>query len=217
MAWLEGDNYTTRLGSNKYISEPNSEWYIFKYFKTKDKILPISQQQKLIDGKMKYFWEYIPETSLCETHGWEYYIKQKYIKWKTLAETDISSLSSESLRKLIDLIKKYIQYFKEQWWVMDTTGYQFYRGDVSKLVRRLREFLAMNKNFLTSTNIIISEDWNVYMVDICERSGKRTLWKIKNFFAKPFIKRTVIQLEKTLQEKISFESKNGEIFEVLDN
>lgn len=216
MAWLEGDNYTTRLGNNKYISEPNSEWYIFKYFKTKEQILPIDQQRKLIAGKMEYFWEYIPETSLCETDDWEYYIKQKYIKWKTLAETDISGLSIETLWKLIDLIKKYIQYFREQWGVMDTTGYQFYVGDISKLERRLRQFLAINKNFLTSTNIIISDDWDVYIVDICEGSRKRTLWKIKNFFAKPFINRTISQLERTLQEKISFESKSGEIFEALN-
>ena len=202
MTWLEGSIYATKWGSNKYISEPNSEWYILKFFKSK-KILSIDQQKKLIARKMEYFWEYIPETSLYETDDWKYYIKQKYIKWKTLAETDISSLSAEILWKLIDLIKKYIQYFKEQWGVMDTTGYQFYRGDVSKLKRRIREFLAINKNFLTSTNIIISDDWNVYMVDICEGSGKRTLWKIKNFCAKPFIKRTISQLEKTLQEKKS--------------
>ena len=75
MDWLERDNYTTRLGNNKYISEPNSEWYIFKFFKTKEQILPIDQQRKLIASKMEYFGKYIPETSLCETGDWEYYIK----------------------------------------------------------------------------------------------------------------------------------------------
>ena len=145
---------------------------------------------------------------------WNWWLR---ILYKTLAETDISGLSIETMWKLIDLIKKYIQYFKEQWGVMDTTGYQFYGGDISKLERRLRQFLAINKNFLTSTNIIISEDWNVYMVDICEGSGKRTLWKIKNFCAKPFIKRTISRLERTLKEKVSFEKKNHELFCTLNS
>ena len=117
----EIDNYTTRLWNTKHISEPDSYWYISKFFKTKKQMLTIEQQRKIIEWKMKYIGEYIPETILCETWNWEYYIKQKYIKWKTLAETDISWLSAETLWKLIDLIKKYIKYHNEQWWDLDLT------------------------------------------------------------------------------------------------
>ncbi|MBQ5945527.1 hypothetical protein IJL65_03955 [bacterium] len=58
--------------------------------------------------------EYIPTTILCEVGDSEYFIKQRFIKGKTLAETDISSLSADTLEMLIDLIKKYIKYHKEQ-------------------------------------------------------------------------------------------------------
>ena len=209
------DNYTTRLWYTKYITTPDEEWFISKFFKTKKQQLPIEQQREIIKSKKEYFWEYIPETTLCETWNGEYYIRQKFITWKTLAETDISTLSSETLWKLIDLINKCIRYHKEQWWEMDTTWYQYYKWNPSKIERRIRNFFKVHKNFLTSTNIIISNDWNVYMVDVCESSDSRILGKIKNIYGKPFIKRTVNELEKLLQQKITYEQKNEEIFDVL--
>ena len=202
------EDYTDRLWKRKYVSEPDEDWFISKIFKSKKQIIPINEQRKIIETKKFYFGEYIPETELIETQNWEYIIRQKFIKWKTLAQTDISSLSADTLYKIIDLIKKYIKYFKEQWWDMDITWYQIYKWNVSDLERRLRHFLAINKNFLTSTNIMVSEDWNVYMVDICESADFRLLWKIKNFCAKPFIKRTISNLEKILQKKINFENEN---------
>ena len=113
---LETDNYTNRLWNTKRISEPDEDWYISKFFRTKKQMLPLSQQRALIAKKLRYFWEYIPETKLYETENWEYYIKQKYIKWKTLAETDILTLSNDTLSSLIDLIKRYLKYHQEQWW-----------------------------------------------------------------------------------------------------
>lgn len=211
------DNYTTRLWNTKYISSPDKEWFISKFFKTKKQQLPIEEQRRIIELKKEYLWEYIPTTILCEVGDWEYFIKQRFIKWKTLAETDISELSADTLWKLIDLIKKYLKYHREQWWEMDVTWYQYYEWDISTIKRKLKNFLKIDKNFLTSTNIMISEDGNVYMVDVCESTDSRLLGKIKNFCAKPFIKRTISQLEKTLQEKISFEKKNKEIFEILNN
>lgn len=213
------ENYTSLLWNTKCISDPDEDWFISKIFKTKRQMLPIQEQRKIIEKKKQYFWEYIPETILCEIWDWEgYVIKQKFIKWKTLAQTDISSLSANTLYQIIDLIKKYIKYFKEEWWDMDTTWYQIYKWNVSNLERRLRQFLAINKNFLTSSNIMVSDDWNVYIVDICESSDFRLLWKIKNFCAKPFIKRTISNLEKVLQRRIIFENDgiNRELINTLN-
>lgn len=214
---IERDNYTTRLWNTKYISSPDKDWFICKFFKTKEQQLPIEEQRKIIELKKQYMWWYIPQTILCEIGNWEYFIKQKFIKWKTLAETDIGSLSADTLLKLVDLIKKYMKYHKEQWWEMDVTWYQYYKWDIGIIERKFRNFFKIHKNFLTSTNIMISEDWNVYMVDVCESNDSRLLWKIKNFCAKPFIKRTISQLEKALQKKMSIENKNEEIFQTLNN
>ena len=175
---FEEDNYTNRLWNTKHISEPDTEWYISKFFKTKQQMLPIDQQNEVIAKKIQYFGEYIPETTLCETGNGEYYIKQKYIKWKTLAQTDISDLSTETLWKLIDLIKRYLKFHNEQWWELDITWYQYYEGNPSRLKRKFLNFLKIYKNFLTSTNIMISNDWNVYMVDVCESTDSRLQWKI---------------------------------------
>lgn len=213
---LKEDNYTTRLWNTKYISSPDEDWFVSKFFKTKAQQLPINEQRKIVEIKKEYLGKYIPTTILCEVDDWEYFIKQRFIKWKTLAETDISSLSADTLEKLIDLIKKYLKYHREQWWEMDVTWYQYYEWDISTIRRKLKNFLKINKNFLTSTNIMISEDGNVYMVDVCESTDSRLLWKIKNFCAKPFIKRTISQLEKALQEKISLEKKNHDLFCALN-
>ena len=208
-------DFITRLWETKYVSDPDENWFISKVFKTREQSLPIEEQKRLLDLKKIYFWEYIPETELVEIWDGYYFIKQKFIKWKTLAQTDISSLSADTLYQIIDLIKKYIKYFKEEWWEMDTTWYQIYKWNVSNLERRLRQFLAINKNFLTSTNIMVSEDWNVYMVDICESADSRILWKIKNFCAKPFIRKTISDLEKILLKKISI-NENDNLFDALN-
>ena len=205
---IEGDNYTTRIWNTKHISEPDSEWYIIKVFKTRRQMLPIDQQRDLIAKKMQYFGEYIPKTELVEFENWEYYIKQKYINWKTLAETDISNLSAKTLWNLIDLIKKYLKYYGEQWWELDLTWYQYYWWNPSPLKRKLLNFLKINENFLTSTNIMISDDWSVFMIDVCESADSRLQWKIKNFCAKPFIKRTISKLEEALQKRINFENES---------
>ena len=103
-------NYTNFLWNTKHISDPDEDWFISKIFKTKRQMLPIQEQRKIIEKKKQYFWEYIPETILCEFWDWwEYVIKQKFIKWKTLAQTDISDLSAETLEKLIDLMRKYLK------------------------------------------------------------------------------------------------------------
>ena len=198
---IETENYTTHLWNSKTISEPDEEWFISKVFKTKRQILPIDKQREIIRKKEKYFWEYIPETHLVETENWEYVIRQKYIKGKTLAQSDIFNLSAETLENLLDLIKKYLKYYKEQWWELDLTGYQYYEWDICRLKRKIKNFLKINKNFLVSTNIMISEDWKVYMVDVCESTDSRIQWKIKNFCAKPFVKKTITELENVLQSK----------------
>ena len=201
-------DYTTWLWNTKRITFPDKDGFVLKYFKTKEQSIPIEDQRKIIESKKRYFWEYIPETELVETEDWEYMIRQKYIEWKTLAQTDIFSLSSKTLFKILDLIKKYLKYHKEQWWELDITWCQHYEWNPSKLEKMIRNFLKIHKNFLASTNIMISEDWNVYMVDVCESTDVRLQSRIKNFLAKPFIKRTILDLEKALQRKINFEHEN---------
>ena len=212
------ENCAANLWATKYVWTIDEAWYISKIFKTKRQTLPIEQQRKIIEMKKKYMWEYIPETWLIDTEDWGYIIRQKFIEWKTLARVDVSSLSAETLSKLLDLIKKYLQYHKEQWWDMDITGYQYYPWNPSAIKRKIMNFLKINQNFLASTNIIIWEDWNPYMVDVCESASPRLQWKLKNFLAKPFIKRTISSLEKTLQNRINFENENinKELLSTLD-
>ena len=213
---IEAD-YTKHLWNTKHISEPDEEWFISKVFKTKKQILPIDEQKRIIEKKKEYFWEYIPETELIETKNWEYIIRQKYIEWKTLAQTDVSILPPETLASLIDLIKKYLKYYREQWWELDLTWYQYYEWNPSNLRRKVLNFLKISQNFLTSSNIMIWDDLKVYMVDVCESSDNRLQWKIKNFCAKPFIKRTIKNLEILLENKLSSKKTSYEIYETLSD
>jgi hypothetical protein len=213
---IEAD-YTKHLWNTKHISEPDEEWFISKVFKTRRQILPIDEQKRIIEKKKEYFWEYIPETELIETENWGYIIRQKYIEWKTLAQTDVSILPPETLASLIDLIKKYLKYYREQWWELDLTWYQYYEWNPSNLRRKVLNFLKISQNFLTSTNIMIWDDWKVYMVDVCESSDNRLQWKIKNFCAKPFIKRTIKNLEILLENKLSSKKTSYEIYETLSD
>ena len=46
---------------------------------------------------------------------------------------------------------------------------------------------------------MISDDWNVYIVDVCESAETHPPLRFKNFCAQPFIKVTIHNLEKLLQ------------------
>lgn len=212
------NNYINNLWATKYVWSPDMDGFICKIFKTKKQILPVDEQRKLLENKKVYFWEYIPETEIVETENWEYIIRQKFINWKTLAQTNISNLSSESLSKLLDLIKKFLKYYKEQWWDMDITWYQHYPSNIGTIERKIKNFLTIYKNFLVSTNIMISDDWNVYIVDVCESAETHPPLRFKNFCAKPFIKVTIHNLEKLLQYKIQAEKEkiNNELTNVLE-
>lgn len=200
---------TPSLWSTKYILTSDEEWVVIKSFKDKWHVIPIDEQRKILEKKKEYFWEYIPETELIETGDDNYIIKQQFIKWKTLAQTKISSLSAETLEKLLDLIDKYLLYYKEQWWDMDVMWYQYYQWNPGSIIKKIINFLKITQNFLTSTNIMISDDWKVYMVDVCESSYVRLQSRIKNFCAKPFIKMTISRLENVLQKRIDFEEENN--------
>lgn len=201
-------DYDTYLWNSKDISSPDENWFICKIFKTRKQMLPIEEQKKIIETKKKYFWAYIPETQLIATEDWGYIIRLKFIEWKTLAQINISNLPPETLFKILDLIKRYLKYHKEQWWELDITWCQYYEWNPGKLERTIRNFFKINKNFLISTNIMVSDDWDVYMVDVCESTDIRLQSKIKNFLARPFIKRTISNLEKTLKRKFDFWHEN---------
>jgi len=55
------------------------------------------------------------------------------------------------------------------------------------------------------------------MVDICDSAVIRLQSRIKNFCAKPFVKRTIKNLEKVLQQKIEIqkEQTSKELLETL--
>ena len=213
---LEKGHINRLLWETKYISGPDENWFISKVFKNKKKLLPIEEQKRIIEVKKQYFWEYIPKTELIEMENWEYIIRQKFIRWKTLDQIDVSNLWPETLSKLLDLIKKYLKYHKEQWWSMDVTWCQYHAWNPNIIKMRIMNFLKINKNFLVSTNIMIWDDWNVYMVDICESAVFRLQSRIKNFCSKPFIRRTIKKLEELLQQKINFEKERTNK-ELVDN
>ena len=201
----ENDEYSKWLWATKRITGPDEFWFICKFFKTKKLMPPLDEQRRILEKKKQYFWEYIPETILCETQDGGYFIRQKFIKWKTLSSTNVSDLPVETIFKIIDLIKKYLKFHREQWWIMDLVWYQHYKSEPRVLERKFRNFLKIYRNFLSSTNIMVSDDWNVYMVDVCESTEVRLQWRIKNFCAKPFIRMTIHNLEKLLQSKIQAE------------
>jgi hypothetical protein len=67
------DEYT-RSWVTKYITEPDEQWYIFKYFKNDWIHIPYSfeQQNNIIEKKKQYFWKFIPETELIKNDDGSY-------------------------------------------------------------------------------------------------------------------------------------------------
>ena len=216
----EIDDYTLKSWCTKDITEPDEQWYIFKHFKKDSNFKPYSfeKQNEIIEKKKQYIWKFIPETELIKNEDGSYYIKQKYIEWKLLKFVDIKQLDKKVLSDLLELFEWYIAFCKNEWAVIDVIWYQH---DIHNLENiRKRRFLfysRMFSSFLTSTNIIISSDSKVYMIDVCDTIPTKKRDQIQNKI-KNAIKNAIIELWiKRTQFKIRriIEKKQSELIDVL--
>ena len=183
---IDIDKYS-RSWVTKYITEPDENGYIFKYFKNdgEHKPYPYEKQNYIIEMKKHYIWKYIPETELIKNEDGSYYIKQKYIEWKLLKFVDINQLDRRTLFDLLDLFNWYSDFCKNEWIQIDVFGYQWDISDIDNIrKKRYLFYTRMLNSFLASTNIIISNDNKVYMIDVCDtipvQKNDQKLRKIKH-------------------------------------
>lgn len=200
MVEINTADYTPNFWCTKYIVWPDDQGYIYKYFKNDWKSQPYSfeDQTNVIKKKMQYIWKFIPKTELIKNDDGSYCIKQEYIKWKLLKFTDINQLSGQVLSDLLELFEWYIKYCKDEGKEIDIIWCQHDISD-SENVRKRRFFIYSRifNGFLSSTNIIISNNNRVYMVDVCDTIPLGDNSKIDR------IKKTVRQAIVKLWTKIS--------------
>ena len=89
----------------------------------------------------------------------------------------------------MELIKSYIQYVKKEWKRLDVHGCQ--DEDLTNLGRfdkkrnvRINTYSKLYKSFLISSNIIISDNWEVYMVDVCDVCNTNTIYSGEDIMGK---------------------------------
>lgn len=218
------DGCTLKSWANKYISEPDDNGYIRKFFKNDWKYTPYSfeEQDNIIKKKKQYIWKFIPETELIKNEDGSYYIKQKYIEWKLLKYMDINQLDKETLSDLLELFNWYIAFCKDEWMEIDVFWYQQDINNIDNIrERRIRYYIRMFNGFLSSTNIMISNDNRVYMIDVCDsipiKKGSQKLRKIKNTI-KRAIKWAIIELwirRSTFKIHCIIDKKRSELFNAL--
>ena len=205
------DSYTLKSWCTKDITEPDEQWYIFKHFKKDSNFKPYSfeKQNEILEKKKQYIWKFIPETELIKRDDGSYFIKQKFIEWKLLKYIDINQLDERVLSDLLELLNWYIAYCKDSWVVIDVFGYQ---SDIHNLDNiRKRRFLfykRMIDSFLSSTNIIISNDNKVYMIDVCDTVSEnkhKKLHKIRKAVRQAiielWIKKTIFKIQFLINRK----------------
>ena len=184
---IDIDDNTLDYWATKYVTKPDDEGYVLKFFKKDGIHEPYSfeMQRNILKKKREYIWKFIPETELIKNDDGSYYIKQQYIEWKLLKFSDINQLDEHILSDVLELFDWYAAYCKDEWVEMDVTWYQ---PDFDSLCnireRRFFYYTRIFNGFLTSTNIIISNDNKVYMVDVCDvlpiHNGNQKLYKIKS-------------------------------------
>ena len=207
-------------GRCKVVKGPDSEGYVYKYFKKDIEFPSLVEQKRILEAKKQYFWKYIPETEFFEQEDGTYYIKQKYIKGVLLKNVDIHELSPKALSSLLDLFHSYILYSKKEKQQLDIFWYQEYSDEMNIWEKRFRNFLKVYKNFLLSSNIIITPDWMVFMIDVCDDKKigiPSHLQRIKNLFAQPFIFYMLNKISKLIIEKKSEIGKILQWEEKLEN
>lgn len=186
-------------GREKQVSPPDDSGYIIKSFKAWQPLFSYDEQKKILNTKKQYFGEYIPDTELIVLDKDNYVIKQKFVDGKLLKDVDIEDLSAEALGNLLDLLQKYICYCKEQNAFLDTIGYHQYKNNIWHWERKFRNFLKIYKNFLLSTNIMITPEWKVFMVDICDTKKQQS--SLKKFSKEFFIPLTLDKISKLIAKK----------------
>jgi hypothetical protein len=216
---IDIDKYK-RFWVTKYITEPDENGYIFKYFKNdwEHNPYPFEKQSDIIKKKEQYIWRFIPETELIKDVDGSYYIKQKYIEWRLLKFVDINQLDKKVLCDLLELFNWYIDFCKNEWIQIDVFGYQediYHIENIRK--KRFLFYTRMLDSFLSSTNIMISDDNKVYMVDVCDtipvQNQDQRLYKIKHAARQAIIKLWIKRTEFKIRRVI--EKKREELFDAL--
>ena len=216
---LESEEYYLREWVTKSLVGPDERGYIFKYFKNDGIHKPFSfeKQKDIIEKKKQYIWKFLPETELIRYDG-SYCIKQKYIEGKLLKFIDINQLDANVLSDLLELFDWYIAYCKEEWVEIDVIWYQqdiYTLEDMRK--RRFLFYTRIFDSFLSSTNIMISNDNKVYMVDVCdtipEIKRQNMMYKLKSAVRQAILKLWIKKTEYRIRHLIS--KKRKELCDVL--
>ena len=210
---IDIDKYT-RFWMTKYITEPDENGYIFKFFKKDCEYKPYSfeKQSFIVEMKKEYIWKFIPETELIKNEDGSYYIKQKYIEWKLLKFMDINQLDKKVLSDLLELFNWYIAFCKNEWMEIDVFGYQQDINSIENIrKRRFLTYTRMFNSFLSSTNIMISNDNKVYMIDVCDtipipiKKDSQKLQKVKqavrHAIMELWIKKTIFKIQLLMNRK----------------
>lgn len=208
---LETEKYYKNEWVTKSIVWPDEQWYILKFFKKDCEHEPYSyeEQSSIIEKKKQYIWKFLPETELIKNDDGTYCIKQKFIEWKLLKFIDINKLDAEVLSDLLELFDWYIAYCKSEWIEMDVIGYQ---QDIHIhkpwWKRRFMFYSRILNGFLASTNIIISNDKRVYMIDVCDTIPiskddiiSKTKSAVRNAIMNIWIKKTKYRIHRLIKEK----------------
>lgn len=215
---IDIDN-TLNYWAIKYVSKPDDKGYIFKYFRKDSIHTPYSfeEQNKNIEKKKQYIWKFLPETQLLKNDDGTYYIKQKYIEWKLLKDVNIHNLDDKVLSDLLELFDWYMAYCKDENARIDIIWFQ---EDIDSLKNiRKRRFLFYTRifnRFLSSSNVIISNDNKVYMIDVCDAipvNNNQKLYKIKMEFRQAFMKLWIKKAELKIRRLIK--EKKKELYDVL--
>lgn len=208
---FEAESYYKNEWVTKSIVWPDEQWYILKFFKKDCEHEPYSfeEQSSIIEKKKQYIWKFLPETELIKNHDGTYYIKQKFIEWKLLKFIDINELDAEVLSDLIELFEWYNAYCKSEWIEMDVIGYQ---QDIHNhepwWKRRMMFYTRILNGFLSSSNIIISNDKRVYMIDVCDTIPKakndiisKTKSAVRKAIMNIWIKKAEYKIHRLIKEK----------------
>ena len=209
---IDINNHTLDYWATKYVSKPDDEGYVLKSFRRDSvhKPYPFEKQSRIIERKKQYIWKFMPETQLIKNEDGTYRIKQKYIEWKLLKFVDIDQLDEQVLSDLLELFDWYIAYCKDEWAQLDIIWYQEDINDLDNIrKRRFRFYTRTFNNLLSSTNIIISNDNKVYMIDVCDtipvQNNKQKLYGIKSAVRKAilelWIKKTKFRIQHLINEK----------------
>ncbi len=154
----------------------SGNWNYVRKFPNKTNKSPLTFQQAATSLAIhqQLFWDFCPPTKVVDTEN-GYCIIQKKINWRLICEIPQKEIENKTLEDLTAFVKA-LSNSLLQWRIPDYYWIQAepfewkisWRNTLTRLVEKIKLLPGLwifYKNIFKSSNLMVADDWKIYLID----------------------------------------------------